>query len=130
MDNEKDLIVYRGRYCFVKLSNPRLMPGHLLVIPIRHVEKLSELNVDESKEIFDALKKYSEKILKIAGGCSIHQNYMPMLPESNTKVSHLHIHLWPREFNDELYMKSMKHEHKLFMELTEKERKKYKKLFG
>jgi diadenosine tetraphosphate (Ap4A) HIT family hydrolase len=32
---------------FAVLSNPQLMSGHLLVIPKRHVEKLSELSKEE-----------------------------------------------------------------------------------
>ena len=43
-------------------SNPRLMEGHLLVIPKRHVEKLSELNEEERKELFDTVIEYQEKI--------------------------------------------------------------------
>jgi len=129
IDDMKTRIVFEGRHCFVALSNPRLMPGHLLVIPKRHVEKLSDLDPRECIEIFDTLSKYCDKVLKISKGYSIHQNYMPMIAESRTKVDHLHIHIWPRELDDELYMKSLKHQHDLFTDLADKELNKYLTLF-
>lgn len=128
INHQKTMIVKRGKYCFVVLSNPRLMPGHLLVVPTRHVEKVSELLPKESTEIFNMIQEFSEKILKIASAYSIHQNYMPILKESKTKVNHLHIHIYPREFNDEIYIKSWKFQHQLFNDLSEAEMLKYKKL--
>lgn len=40
--------------------------------------------------------------------------------ESNLKVNHLHFYVLPREFEDELYKKSMIHEKDIFKELDEK----------
>jgi diadenosine tetraphosphate (Ap4A) HIT family hydrolase len=114
-------IVKEFKYCIVVLSNPRLMKGHLLVIPKRHVEKLSELKPIERKELFDTVALYCDKVLKFSKGYAIHQNYMPMLEESMTKVNHMHIHIWPRNYHDEFYKKFLIHEHKLFRDLSEKE---------
>ena len=56
---------------FAVLSNPRLMPGHVLVIPKRHVERLSELSDSERKELFDEAIVVQEKILsEVASGCA------------------------------------------------------------
>jgi diadenosine tetraphosphate (Ap4A) HIT family hydrolase len=105
--------------------------GHLLVIPKRHVEKASELDKEEKREIFDATIALEEKVLeKFAAGCDIKTHYRPFLKQSWTKVNHLHFHVQPREFEDELYQKSQIHEKKLWKELPEKERKKFTKLFG
>jgi len=131
INKEKTSIINEGKYTLVVLSNPRLMPGHLLVIPKRHVEKLSELDDDERKELIDKVIEYQEKILsKFAKGCDIRQNYRSFQKQDNLKVNHLHIHLQPREFEDELYFKSQIYEKQIFSEPTKEEREKFLKLFS
>lgn len=103
-------------------SNPRLMPGHLLIIPKRHVLHLSELADEERVELFDTSLKYQEKILKnVASGCDLKQHNRPFLPENDLKVDHVHIHLQPREFEDELYTKSQKYDREIFKPLEQDE---------
>lgn len=122
IDKEKTRIIRKGKNIFVVFSNPRLMEGHLLVIPKRHVEKLSELNKEEREELFETVIDFQEKILsKISKGCDIRQNYRPFQRQDNLKVSHLHIHLQPREFEDQLYKKSQIFEKEIFRGLTKTE---------
>ena len=122
IDKERNKVIKYGKNVFVMFSNPRLMEGHLLVVPKRHVEKLSELNEEERKELFDIVIEYQEKILdNIAEGCDIRQNYRPFQKQDDLKVDHLHIHLQPRKFEDELYQKSQIFEKDVFKELTEEE---------
>jgi len=98
------------------------MPGHLLVVPRRHVEKLFQLTSTEMNDLWELVMKYQEKILqKIASGCDIKINYRPFQKQSRLKVHHLHIHLQPRELFDELYQKSQIYETDLFRDLTEEE---------
>lgn len=102
----------------VIFSNPRLMPGHLLIIPKRHVENLLELDDEERKELFDTAIEYQQRILqRLASGCDLKQHNRPMIPENDLKVNHVHIHLQPREFEDELYLKAQIKERFLFQPL-------------
>src|SRR6185295_18637251 len=99
-------ILKEGKHVFVVLSNPKLMDGHFLVIPKRHVEKISELNTEERQEFFDETVNLQEKVLeKIAPGCDISEHYRPFIPNNKFKVTHLHMHIRPRFLDDELYMK-------------------------
>ncbi len=101
-----------------------------MVIPKRHIEKLSELNKEEKKELLETIIEFQEKILsKISKGCDIRQNYRPFQNQDNLKVNHLHIHLQPREFKDELYKKSQITEKEIFRELEEGEIDKILELF-
>lgn len=94
-----------------------------------HVEKLSELNEEEKKELFDTVIEYQEKILKnIAPGCDIRQHYRPFLKQSELKINHLHIHLQPRKPDDELYKKCQIYHKDVFKELTKEEINKISKL--
>ena len=108
------------------LSNPALVEGHCLVIPKRHVEKLSELNKEEKEELFSQVVKAQELLLKKFGGCDIRQNFRPFQKQSNLKVNHLHIHLQPRELEDELYKKCQIFEKEVFKELSQEELDKLK----
>lgn len=129
IEKEKTRIIKEGKHVFVVFSNPRLVEGHLLVIPKRHVEKVSELGEEERKELLDTVIEFQEKILsKFSSGCDIRQNYRPFQKQDGIKVNHLHVHLQPREFKDELYQKSQIFERKLFKKLSDEEIKKFTKL--
>ena len=122
LDETRTRTLEERKHCRIILSNPRLMLGHLLVIPKRHVEKPSQLDEEEKKELIDTTIEFQERILsKIARGCDIRQNYRPFTPDGRTKVSHLHFHLQPREFEDELYHKRQKFDTSFFKDLTKEE---------
>lgn len=124
-------IIRESKNTFVVLSNPRLVPGHLLVIPKRHVEKFSELTEAERGELFDEAVKLEEVILeKFASGCDMSQHFRPFIKQDRLKINHLHIHLRPREFKDELYQKVMKYEADVFTDLMQDEFEKYKNIFS
>ena len=98
------------------------MPGHLLIVPKRHVEKLSDLKKIEQADLWSLVIEFEENILKyISKGCDIRQNYRPFQKQSDLKVHHLHVHLQPRKFKDNLYRKSQIHETELFKKLSKKE---------
>ena len=121
--SKENRVIKQGNLAYVILSNPRLMPGHLLVIPKRHLAKISELSKEETEEIFSLLAEFQEKILaKISSGCDIRQNFKPYVKSSRLSVDHLHFHLLPRNFKDELYEKVEKHKEPLFQELPGKEK--------
>jgi histidine triad (HIT) family protein len=131
IDKEKTRILKYGKNVQVIFSNPRLMPGHLLIIPKRHVEKISELDKEEQTELFDLIIEFQEKILnKVASGCDIRQNYRPFQKQSNLKKDHLHIHLQPRELFDELYEKCQIFEKDVFKQLSKEELDKFIKIYS
>ncbi|MBI2121009.1 MAG: HIT family protein [Parcubacteria group bacterium] len=124
-------IIRESKNTFTVLSNPRLVSGHLLVIPKRHVEKFSELSAEERSELFNETIKLEEIILeKFASGCDMSQHYRPFIQQNRLKINHLHIHLRPREFEDELYQKVMKYERDVFIDLSQEEFEKCKKVFA
>lgn len=130
INSQRTRIVKEDKNTFVILSNPCLMPGHLLVIPKRHIEKVSQLNEEERAEIFDNLIEFEEKILsKLSKGCDIRQHYKPFLPEGRTKVNHLHFHLHPRELEDELFTKVQKHDAEVWRDVTKDEIKRFVELY-
>lgn len=131
LENEKARTLKTGKLTSVILSNPRLMPGHILVVPKRHIEKPWELTNKEVLAIFEDIK-WVEGILlasKLATGCDIRQNYRPFMKQGRIKVNHVHFHVLPRTIEDELFHASMKHETVLFKDLSDKERQSIQELF-
>jgi len=128
---EKTRIIYSKPLTMVILSNPRLVTGHLLVIPKKHVEKLTELTQEEKNELINTVINFQEKILsKISKGCDIRQNYHPFQKQNKIKVDHLHIHLIPRSLHDKLFLKIQIHETKLFAMMNNEELEQSKLLFS
>mgnify|MGYP001616142049 CR=1 FL=1 len=118
---ERTRIIYKSEKSYIILSNPALMKGHCLVIPKRHVEKLSELGIEERKDLLEQIIQIEERLLKKFPGCDIRQNYRPFQQQSNLKINHLHFHLQPRELYDELYKKSQIYETQVFKFLSSEE---------
>ena len=115
----------------VIFSNPRLVKGHLLVIPKRHVEQPWELTEVELREILGHIHRLQKKISETLGtGCDVRQNYRPFIRQGRLKVDHVHFHLLPRTFQDELYECSMKYETEMFVELPTSEINEVKILLG
>lgn len=107
----------------VLLSDPHKVPGHLLVIPKRHVEKPWELRHDELTSIFDLIFELEQKLLgKLGDGFDVRQNYRPFMEQSNLKVDHIHFHVIPRSNEDYIYQISEKYDTDLFADLDDMER--------
>jgi diadenosine tetraphosphate (Ap4A) HIT family hydrolase len=123
LDANKSKVIELFKHCYVMFSNPRLIYGHLLIVPNRHVVRMSELHTDELQEIMHVVNLYCDKVLKFSKGYMIKNNYMPFLEESDRKVNHLHIQIIPRWNQDELFTKALIHENELFKPLTEEEYK-------
>jgi diadenosine tetraphosphate (Ap4A) HIT family hydrolase len=128
INRTRNRIVHETEHSLTLLSNPRLLPGHALVIPKRHIEQPWDLRPEELADIFKEIWRVEQKMLKtdLATGVDIRQNYRPFLAQGRLKVNHLHFHILPRTFQDELYQTSMRFE--VFTDVSEVEREKMAKL--
>lgn len=106
----------------VILSDPHKVPGHLLVMPKRHIEKPWELTNDELKDIFELIFFIEQKVIGTLGdGCDIRQNYRPF-NEHHLQASHVLFHVLPRSSDDYLYRVSEQYESDLFVDVDDMER--------
>jgi ATP adenylyltransferase len=107
----------------VILSNPHKVPGHMLVIPKRHVEKPWELTPEELQAIFDLIFFVEQRVIgKLGDGVDVRQNYRPFMQQSRLKVDHVHFHVIPRSLEDYIYKVSEQYETDLFVDLDDMER--------
>lgn len=119
-----DRVLLDNGHAKVILSNPHKVPGHLLVMPKRHVEKPWELIHDEITDIFDLIFTIEQKILgKLGEGVDIRQNYRPFLKHDPLKADHVVFNVIPRSPDDYLYKVSEQYEAELFADLDTAEAK-------
>ena len=115
----KQRALKENKLAFVLLSDPRKVKGHFLVIPKRHVEKPWEVAENELVAIFELIFFVQKRISReLAQGCDVRQNYRPFLKQGRLKIDHVHFHVIPRSFEDELYTSVEKYETPLFKDLS------------
>ncbi len=96
---EKDLQILETKKCFIQANKYPYSAGHLLIIPKRHINQITELTSIERKELFNLidLSVYSlDLFMKPEGyniGCSIGRI-------AGESINHLHFHVLPRYKGD------------------------------
>ncbi len=105
-DDEKNLIVFRGKKCFVILNRYPYNSGHLMIAPYRHILNIEELEDEESEELFYILKK-TIIALKEAfrpEGFNVGTN---LGEAAGAGEEHLHFHVLPRWIGDTNFMPTL-----------------------
>jgi len=136
IDTEKNRMLYESRLVVVLLSNPRLMEGHTLVIPRRHVDRLGILSYEERHALIDVAIVFQEKIKSVfsalwgkQAGCDLSQHDRIFMPTTQLSVpQHMHVHLRPRYWQDPYYEEVLRHETAVFQSLTDAEKQTFQKL--
>ncbi|MEM2164860.1 MAG: HIT domain-containing protein [Candidatus Bathyarchaeia archaeon] len=102
--DEENLIVYRGRLCFVMLNRYPYNNGHLMVAPYSHKANLEELTDDELYELISTVRscilwlRYAYK----PHGFNIGLNIGRAAGAGVDK--HIHVHIVPRWEGDTNFM--------------------------
>ena len=107
----------------VVLSDPHKVPGHLLVMPKRHVVQPWELTHEELSSIFDLIFEIEQKLIgKLGDGFDVRQSYRPFRPQDGLKLDHLLFHVLPRSDDDYIFKVAEQYESELYAELDDMER--------
>ena len=72
--------------------------GHTLVIPKNHYEKVQDMTSIDNNDLFDTVHKVISKVDKLTGSTllAIHNG-----KDSGQEIPHVHVHLIPRESDDQ-----------------------------
>jgi len=118
-----DLMLLRGRLCYVILNLYPYNNGHLMVVPNRHVGTLAAATADELTELmrFTRLAEMALSDAYQAQGINIGINLGR--PAGAGIVDHLHIHLVPRWTGDTNFMSVVGHVRVLPEELGDSARR-------
>lgn len=95
----KDRTIYKDDLTWVFPTNIPIVPGHVLVCPVRCVATLDELTDAELMALISGVKKTKQALTKAfsAEGFNVAFNQGAMAGQS---VPHLHIHVLPRKTGD------------------------------
>ena len=104
IDDEANLILFRGEHNFIILNAFPYNPGHLMVAPYRHIGDLQDLTDGEAKELFVIVNRslrLLREVMKPAGfniGLNVGKAAGAGIAE------HLHVHIVPRWEGDTNFM--------------------------
>jgi diadenosine tetraphosphate (Ap4A) HIT family hydrolase len=98
-DQSVNKIFIESTNFYARFDNYPAVPGHVEVVPKRHVESFFELSQDEAVEAYELLKEVSHRLAERydPAGYTIGINEGRAAGRS---VDHLHIHLIPRHDGD------------------------------
>lgn len=97
--NEEDLewrTIRKSSFSRSFVSKPWFRGGQCLVIPLRHISSIHELNPEEAADIMAELGRLG-KSLDEGFGTGVMQKFAPLQGENGIKMSHLHFHVFPRQ---------------------------------
>ena len=108
---------------FLATDFPAHEDGHTLIIPKKHFESIEKIPRKILHELIDHITLTSKIIRKNHKGCNVLLNNGKC---AGQYLTHMHFHIIPRDFNDNINIESWKHK-KLslskFMKLSQKLRK-------
>jgi ATP adenylyltransferase len=102
--DEKNLIVHRGRRCFVILNAYPYTPGHVMVVPYEHLDELQKLPSEAANEMM-ALAQRMETVLRELyhpDGINLGMNIGKAAGAGI--AGHIHMHVLPRWVADANFM--------------------------
>jgi ATP adenylyltransferase len=107
--DRRNLVLLRGKSCYVVLNRFPYTGGHLLIAPMAHKGELDLLDPAERGEIFDLLirmQKVLQRLMRPQGfniGLNLGRAAGAGIP------GHLHFHLVPRWNGDHNFMTTVSH---------------------
>ncbi|HUR76254.1 MAG TPA: HIT domain-containing protein, partial [Sporichthya sp.] len=108
-DDAETLIVRRGKSAYAVLNLYPYNPGHLMVVPFRHVADYAELDAAESAEVAE-LTRQSLVALRTATGAHGFNVGMNLGTVAGAGIAaHLHQHVVPRWGGDTNFMPVVGH---------------------
>ncbi|HKC04851.1 MAG TPA: HIT domain-containing protein [Patescibacteria group bacterium] len=116
--NKQEYIVYQNDSTLAYVSPKWWInnPGHVLVVPKKHVENIYNIPDELLGDVYKTAKKIAIAIKETyeSDGTSMRQHNEPA---GNQDVWHFHVHVFPRFANDELYKN---HDNKRWVEHAER----------
>lgn len=103
-NDKENLIVYRGKYAFIILNRFPYNPGHVMVVPYRHVPTIELLDSAEMVEVFNLVKISLKALREIYSpdGFNIGINIGRVAGAGIE--AHVHVHIVPRWNGDANFM--------------------------
>lgn len=107
-------VFLRTELSFALVNRKPVVPGHVLVCPLRPVERFRDLRADEVADLFSTTQIVANLVEKHFQATSLTIAVQDG-PEAGQTVKHVHVHVLPRkksdfERNDSVYDELQKHD--------------------
>lgn len=108
-------IVYQNQWATAKVAPKWWVnnPGSVLVFPNKHFENIYDIPDDYMAEVYKVVKKVATAIREAYENCEGTSTRQHNEPAGNQDVWHLHVHVFPRYPDDNLYQN---HDNKAFVD--------------
>ncbi|XP_043831880.1 bis(5'-adenosyl)-triphosphatase [Dromiciops gliroides] len=108
------VVFLRTELSFALVNRKPVVPGHVLVCPLRPVERFRDLRPDEVADLFQMAQRVGNVVERHFQGTSLTFSIQDG-PESGQTVKHVHVHILPRKagdfsHNDSIYDELQKHD--------------------
>ncbi len=98
--DEDSLVVARGEHAYAVLNLHPYNPGHLMVLPFRHVAELEDLTHDESGELMAMTQQAIRAIRRVSSPHAFNVGINLGGAAGGSLADHLHQHVVPRWSGD------------------------------
>jgi ATP adenylyltransferase len=98
------LVVHTGRQAFVILNKFPYNNGHLMIVPLRHAARLSELGADELLELMTLAQAAERALADVYRPHGFNMGINLGRPAGAGIADHLHLHVVPRWDGDTSFM--------------------------
>ncbi|XP_041281764.1 bis(5'-adenosyl)-triphosphatase isoform X1 [Pyrgilauda ruficollis] len=93
------VVFLRTELCFALVNRRPVVPGHVLVCPLRPVERFRDLCPEEVADLFCTAQRVGNVVEKHFCGTSLTFSIQDG-PEAGQTVKHVHVHVLPRRAGD------------------------------
>lgn len=102
--DEKNLILYRGKAVFILMNLYPYNPGHVMIAPYRHLDDLQKLSVEEQLELVQAAVRSTSLLRQTLNPDGFNLGMNQGKTAGAGIENHLHLHIVPRWNGDTNFM--------------------------
>ncbi|XP_066472489.1 bis(5'-adenosyl)-triphosphatase [Tiliqua scincoides] len=108
------VVFLKTELTFALVNRKPVVPGHVLVCPLRPVERFRDLRPEEVADLFRTTQLVGNAVERHFGGTSLTIAVQDG-PEAGQTVKHVHVHILPRKAgdfsrNDSIYDELQRHD--------------------
>ncbi len=104
LPDAEGLVVARGEHVYAVLNLHPYNPGHLMVLPYRHVAELEDLDADEAGELTSFTQEAVRAMKRVASPHAFNVGMNLGAVAGGSLADHLHQHVVPRWGGDANFM--------------------------
>jgi len=103
-NDEKGLIVHRGKHCFVILNAYPYTSGHTMVVPSEHVDQFQKLSTEAAQEMMALTQKLEGVLRELYHPDGLNLGMNLGKAAGAGVAGHIHMHILPRWIADVNFM--------------------------